>query len=372
MNLNKTAFLYDERIFWHTTRDAVLYIPPQGNLQPVTGLGHVENAENKRRFLSLVHVSGLMEHLHTPRTTPISYKTARLVHTENYLQKIIKLSEQQGGEAGFGATFGHKGYQYACVSAGLATCALQTVLHTKHTTAYALTRPPGHHAESDKGIGFCLLANIAIAIRYAQQTQPDLRILVLDWDVHHGNGTQNAFYNTDQVLTISLHQNDLFPRTSGAVADVGSGAGYGYNINIPLPAGTGDGGYEYALQTLFIPAVEKFKPDVIAVASGYDAGWTDPLGRMMVTRQGFTKMTQIVQSASGICNNRIMLTHEGGYCLHYTPICAYATLETLAGKDMHIQDDFYQDYKNLPDLKCMPHQQQVIDTIYKTHPFFKI
>ncbi len=365
-----THFLYDERSFWHTTGDAVLFVPPQGNLQPLTGLGHVESAENKRRFLSLVQVSGLIQHLQTDDAIPVTDEQARLVHTDTYIQKLKTLSEQQGGEAGFGANFGHKGYEYACVSAGLATQGLLKICAKHNQYAYALTRPPGHHAESDKGIGFCLLANIPIAIRNAQTLYPDLRVVVLDWDVHHGNGTQQAFYDDDSVLTISLHQNDLFPRNSGYVTDVGINKGYTYNMNVPLPAGTGDDGYTYALEKLCVPAVQKFNPDVIVVASGYDAGWTDPLGRMSVTSQGFQKMTEIIKSVGHICNNRILFTHEGGYCLAYTPICAYKTLETLSGKTINIQDDFAHDYQGLPDLQLQPHQKKIIDSIYNTHPFF--
>ncbi len=367
----KTHFLYDEKSFWHTTRDAVLYAPPQGHLQPLTGLGHVESAETKRRFLSLVHVSGLIKHLNTHDIPPISYEQARLVHADTYLQKIIALSEQQGGEAGEGASFGHKGYTYACISAGLATYGLALVCANKNQSAYALTRPPGHHAEADRGIGFCLLANIPIAIRCIQQSHPDLRVLVLDWDVHHGNGSQNIFYDDDRVLTISLHQNDLFPRNSGAIGDMGTDKGYGYNINVPLPAGMGDAGYIYALEKIYVAAVHRYNPDVIIVASGYDAGWTDPLGRMCVTSQGFIKMTEIVTAMGHVCKGRILFTHEGGYCLAYTPICAYKTLETLSGKDMGIGDDFATDYENLPDLQLHPHQKHIVDAIYTNHPFFK-
>lgn len=368
--MSTTHFLYDENVFWHTTRDAVLYQPPQGYLQPMTSLGHVENAENKRRFLSLVHVTNLIKHLSTPDSKPITYDQARLVHTQDYLDTIINLSQAQGGEAGFGAPFGHKGYNYACVSAGLAVQALSLVLAGKDQSAYALTRPPGHHAESDQGIGFCLLANIPIAIAVAKQTYSDLKVLVLDWDVHHGNGTQNAFYSCDDVLALSLHQNDLFPRDSGHAHQVGDGDGYGYTINVSLPAGTGNGGYLYAMETLFVPAVEKFKPDVIIVASGYDAGWTDPLGRMMVTTEGFVNMTRMVQQASRLCQGRLMFTHEGGYCLSYTPLCAYKTLETLVGVDLNVHDEFTPDYEGLPALDLQPHEKQVIDDLYVNHPFF--
>ncbi len=369
--MSTTHFLYDEKVFWHTTRDAVLSLPPHGYLQPLTSLGHVENAETKRRFLSLVHVTGLMKHLHTYDAQPITYEQANLVHTQDYLNAIIEFSQGEGGTFSEDLPFGHKGYDYACVSAGLAVQALSLVLDGKDQSAYALTRPPGHHAESNEGTGFCLLANIPIAIEVAKQNNPDLKVLVLDWDVHHGNGTQNIFYNRDDVLALSLHQDGLYPLDSGHTHHVGQSKGYGYTINVPLPAGTGNGGYMYAVETIFVRAVEKFKPDVIIVASGYDAGWTDPLGRMLVTSKGFVNMTRVVQSVASISHGRLMFTHEGGYCPCYAPLCAYKTLETLAEVDLDVQDDFDPDSRQLPDFDLQPHQKNRIDDLYANHPFFR-
>ena len=339
MSTKNTYFLFDERTFWHTTRDAVLVMPTMGNLQPLSGLGHVESAENKRRFLSMVHVSGLMDELKTKKSQPITDEQANLVHPASYLESLKAQSEGLGGDAGMVAPFGHKGYEYACVSAGLVAEALQLALREK-SHAYALSRPPGHHCLAEAGMGFCLLANIPIAIAIAKQEAPDLRVAVIDWDVHHGNGTQSIFYERDDVFTISLHQEDCFPRQSGFTTDFGEDKGEGYNMNIPLPPGTGHGGYLYAMEQLVIPAVEHFNPDVIIVASGYDAGMTDPLSRMMLTSESFVTMTQMVKELSTAVDAPIVMAHEGGYCVAYTPILAYKTLETLAGSSLNITDDF--------------------------------
>ena len=368
--MNQTYFLYDEKTFWYTTRDSVLFFPPSDALQPLTALGHVENAETKRRFLSLVQVSGLMDELKTEKSTPITYEQAHLVHTQSHLDRLIELSNADGGDAGYDAPFGRGGYDYARVSAGLVAHGLDIVLSNKDTNAYALSRPPGHHAVAEQGIGFCLLANIPIAIEMAKQTRPDLRVAVIDWDVHHGNGTQDIFYNRNDVLAISLHQDSLFPRHSGPADAYGDGDGRGYTMNIPLPAGTGDGGYAYAMQTMVKPAIEQYQPDVIIVASGYDASGQDPLGCMMLSSRGFVTMTQMVKDMAKTLNINILMTHEGGYCPVYTPVCAQKTLETLADSSIDIEDEFAEIWGEIAGATLQPHQKQAIDTWAKAHPLF--
>ena len=368
MTDKSTYFLYDEKTFWHTTGDAVLTRPPMGNLQPLTALGHVESAETKRRFLSLVHVSGLFDELKTEKSTPITREQARLIHKESYLQHLEEISKELGGIAGHAARCGHKTYDYACVSAGLAVDALRLVLENPNSHAYALTRPPGHHCLAEEAMGFCYMANIPIAIEVAKQSRPDLRIAVIDWDVHHGNGTQDILYDRNDVLTISLHQADCFPRNSGHAHDYGTGAGDGYNMNIPLPPGTGNGGYVYAIEKMVVPALQNYQPDAIIIASGYDAGMTDPLGRMMVNSKGFMAMTKMIMDVSETINAPIMMTHEGGYCVAYTPILAYKTLETLAGSSIDMEDDFVATWENLAYSDCQSEQKKIIDDMASNHP----
>jgi acetoin utilization deacetylase AcuC-like enzyme len=161
--------------------------------------------------------------------------------------------------------------------------AFDAVISGKAPNAYALVRPPGHHAIADLGMGFCLFANAAVPIMHARAMHGVGRIAVVDWDVHHGNGTQAAFYGDPDVLTISLHQDNLFPPNSGALDENGEGAGKGYNLNIPLPPGCGNGAYLEAFAASCVPALERFKPELIVVASGFDASGVDPLGRMMVS-----------------------------------------------------------------------------------------
>ena len=191
--------------------------------------------------------------------------------------------------------------------------ALEAVLCGSVQNACALIRPPGHHAVAGLGMGFCLFGNAVVAIRHGRAMYGLGRVAVVDWDVHHGNGTQAAFYDDPGTLTISLHGDRLYPAYSGSLAERGTGPGLGYNLNVPLPPGSGDGAYLEAMRRVVLPALHRFKPDLIVVACGFDASAADPLGRMMVTSDGYRQMTALVMvAAEALCGGRLMMTHEGG------------------------------------------------------------
>ena len=205
--------------------------------------------------------------------------------------------------------------------------------------AYALSRPPGHHCLPAFPNGFCLLANIAIAVEAALASGRAGRVAVVDWDVHHGNGTEAIFLARPEVLTISLHQERNYPMDTGGAEVRGEGAAFGTNLNIPLPPGTGHRGYLQAMERLVLPALHRFRPDVIVVACGYDAAAVDPLSRMMATADTFRQMTrQVMQAADDLCDGRLMLVHEGGYSEVYVPFCGHAVLEELSGSAVTAPD----------------------------------
>jgi len=240
--------------------------------------------------------------------------------------------------------------------------AMDAVLAGQVRTAYALMRPPGHHATQDVGMGFCLFGNVAIAVMHARAVRGVGRVATVDCDVHHGNGTQAAFYDTPDVLTISLHQDNLFPAASGGLAERGTGQGFGYNLNIPLPPGSGNGAYFDAFRRVVLPALDRFRPDIIVVPSGFDASGVDPLGRMMVTSEGYLEMTQMpLDAADRLCSGRLPMAHEGGYSAMHVPYCGLAVLETLTGRRTHIEDPWGPVMANWGQQDLQPHQKAAID-----------
>ena len=246
-----------------------------------------------------------------------------------------------GGELGLRTPFGPGGDDSAAQSAGLAKTALSSVLSGARTNAYALSRPPGHHCLPDFPNGFCLLANIAIAIAAARAAGQAHRFAVLDWDVHHGNGTEAIFYDRSDVLTISLHQDRNYPMDTGAFADRGDGAGAGFNLNIPLPPGTGHKGYLAAMDRLALPVIRAFQPDVLIIACGYDAAANDPLGRMLATADTFAQMTrQVMALANDVCDGKLVMVHEGGYSETYVPFCGHNVLQEMSGSSIVAPDPF--------------------------------
>ncbi len=336
-----TGFFWDERCFWHGGGNYAGMLPVGGLVQPMATGGLPENPETKRRLKNLIAVTGLDADLVMTSAPPASRADLLRVHPAAYLDAFKTLSDATGGELGRRTPFGPGGFEVAAQSAGLALGALRAVLRKDMTNAYALSRPPGHHALPDFPNGFCLLANIAIAIRAVQAEGLATRVAVIDWDVHHGNGTEAIFYDDPEVLTVSLHQDRNYPMDTGAFTDRGTGAGAGFNLNIPLPPGTGHDGYLAAMDRLALPATRAFAPDVIIVACGYDAAANDPLGRMLATADTFRQMTRrTLALAKEVCNGRVIAVHEGGYSETYVPFCGHAVLEALSGSNVTAPDPF--------------------------------
>lgn len=336
-----TGFFWDERTFWHAGGNYAFTMPFGGLIQPLAAGGLPESPETKRRLKNLMDVTGLTKEL-VVRTAKEAAKADLLrVHPESYLSAFKQLSDAGGGEMGPNAPFATGGYEIAALAAGLCMAAVDAVLTGELDNAYSLSRPPGHHCLPDQPNGFCLLANIAIAIEAAKANGLAGRFAVLDWDVHHGNGTEAIFYDRDDVLSISFHQENNYPLDTGAVADRGKGAGLGYNVNLPLPAGAGHTAYMHAMDTIAAPAIESFKPDVIIVACGYDAAVIDPLSSNLATAETFRQMTRKIKTlAEKLCGGKLVLVHEGGYSEVYVPFCGHATIEALAGSSITAPDPY--------------------------------
>jgi acetoin utilization deacetylase AcuC-like enzyme len=253
-------------------------------------------------------------------------------------------------------------YDIALKSAGGAIAAVDAVMAGDAANAIAAIRPPGHHATPTRGMGFCLFSNIAIAARHAQAAYPDTikKVMIVDYDVHHGNGTQDAFYEDGSVLFVSSHQYPFYPGT-GALADIGEGDGKGATINMPLRAGVGNDGFKLLYEKVLWPAARRFKPDLVLVSAGYDAHWADPLAMLQLDLRGYAHLTrELIAMAHELCKDRIVFVLEGGYDLDAVSHGLLNTAYALQGKDTILDP--------LGDLD-MPQQgaESLVDQLLKLH-----
>ena len=354
----RTGFLFHERYLWHDTRSAAGFIPAGGMVEPDR---HAESPDTKRRLRNLLEVSGLLGQLVPLAPRMASEDEVLRVHTRAHLERVKKLSAENGGDAGVLAPFGPGSYEIALLSAGGVMAAVDAVLERRVDNAYALVRPPGHHAEADQGMGFCIFGNVAIAVKHAREARGLSRVAVVDWDVHHGNGTESAFYRDPHVLTISVHQDNYFPAGRGRLEDGGEGAGQGYNLNLPLPPGSGHGAYEAAFARVVAPALRRFRPELILVASGFDGGAMDPLGRMLATSATFRSLAHtLVELSRELCDGRLVLAHEGGYSTAHVPFCGLAVLEEISGVSTGVADPFLDFFMAIGGQELQPHQDAAI------------
>jgi acetoin utilization deacetylase AcuC-like enzyme len=356
----RTGFICDERYFWWDPRSAGLFLPshPALGVEPDV---HVESAASKRRLRNLLELSGLLG-----RLEPIAPRSATVdevgrVHSRDYVQRMKALSDAGGGDAGEETPFAPGGFEIALLAAGGTLTGVEAVLDGRVRNAYALVRPPGHHAERDRGRGFCMFGNCAIAARHARDARGLGRVAIVDWDVHHGNGSQWLFYDDPTVLTISLHQHANFPKDSGFVAENGAGAGVGANLNVPLPPGSGTGAYVAAVERVVVPALRRFRPELVIVACGLDASAYDPLARQMVSSEGFRTLMRLVREvAEEVCDGRVVVSHEGGYSPVYVAFCGLAVVEELSGIRSAIADPYLEGVEGLGQQELQPHQDAVI------------
>jgi acetoin utilization deacetylase AcuC-like enzyme len=353
-----TGFLTHELYLWHNTGNLAGPIPFGNPVQPGE---HPENPETKRRMRNLLEVSGLLRQLTPLEPREATDEEILRFHTREHLEKIRSLNEFLGVDAGMFTPMGRGSFEIAKLSAGGVIAAADAVLDGKVRNAYALVRPPGHHALKDLAMGFCLFGNAAIAGLHLLHVRKLDRIAFVDWDVHHGNGTQSAFWEEPRALTISVHQDNCFPPDSGYMSERGAGAGEGFNINVPLPPGCGVGAYEAVFNRVVVPALLAYRPDMIIVPSGFDAGAHDPLGRMMMTGEGYRSLTRkLMAAADEVCGGRLVLCHEGGYNAPTVPFFGLAVMEELSGIRTGVADPFQELLGGLGMQALQPHQDAVI------------
>lgn len=279
------------------------------------GSGHIERPERLSSIHESLNCRELKSGLHFPGISPAAKIDLVLNHRESYVSMVESTAGKSRISLDPDTSTSPRSFEAASMAAGAAICAASSVLTGEFDNAFALVRPPGHHAEFGHAKGFCIFNNVAIGARHVLKVFDLQRILIVDWDLHHGNGTQNSFYDNERVLYFSTHQFPCFPGT-GRCSEVGEGRGKGFNVNVPLRAGRGDAEYIEVFSRLLAPVARQYQPELIMVSAGFDIAREDPLGAMEVSKEGFAKLAKIVLSlASEICTGRIVFILEGGYDL---------------------------------------------------------
>ncbi len=299
-------------------------------LQHNTGQ-HVENAKRLEAIISHLEQTGLKQQLTPIRPRAATIEELSFVHNEYYISHIRDVAQKGGGWLDTDTVMSASSYEAALYAAGGVIKATEAVINGEVDSVFALVRPPGHHATYEQAMGFCLFNNVAIATKCALAHYKLERILIVDFDVHHGNGTQAAFYDNPHVLYISTHEYPFYPGT-GSIEETGSGVAEGTTINIPLPAGSGDTEYLEVFEQIIVPAAIRFKPQLILVSAGYDTHWADELALMQVSVTGFAQMVKIIKRlADELCNGRLVFSLEGGYNLTALAASTKATFDMLLG-----------------------------------------
>lgn len=333
---------------------AYVYDPFESNH---TFPGHPENRLRMEQTWSLLNANGILDALTRLPNGSAPLDSILAVHGGNYVDRLEagcrELAASGQGDDGF-ASGQEQGTRWldqdTYINASSFEAALRAVGGLLNVTdavmsgaadnGFAIVRPPGHHARPNHAKGFCLFGNVAAAARHAQKRHGARRLLVVDFDVHHGNGTAEIFYNDPSVLFFSIHQSPHYP-FSGGIDENGRGAGEGFTVNVPFPAGVGDDGYLAALRQILAPLAHDFKPDAIFVSAGFDGHWMDPLSGHRLGIGGYISVVEeLMKLADALCEGRLVFSLEGGYDLNALPHCILSALRALSGAQAAASDPF--------------------------------
>ena len=327
---------YDDRVLKHFPDANAAFLP--GRLDKrirtiLSGLNvqwkYPEHPGRIEAILNLLEQEPIAGLAFAPGQAATREQLAR-VHTMSFLDDIFSLRDESAWLDVDTTAVSPGSVEAAEVAAGTAIAAVEAVMAGQTESAFAVVRPPGHHAEPARARGFCLFNNVAVAAAHAQAALGCERVMILDWDVHHGNGTQDIFWADPDVMFIDLHRAAPFYPGTGSLPEVGAGRGEGTTVNVPLPGGAGDVAYFKAMQEIVVPAADFFKPDLILVSAGFDAHWFDLA--MNVSYEGFAAMTSVLQAvARKHCHGRLVCVLEGGYNTESLARGVHSVLEVLAG-----------------------------------------
>lgn len=315
-------------------------------LEHITPKNHPDRPQRLEMAMKVLEALGWLEReglvLLPPRAA--SEDELAAVHERSYIHEVEAAARQVAEDANntdgrmtrrfaTDTYISAKSYEAALKAAGAPLTAIDAIMKGEVRNAYCLVRPPGHHAVAESAMGFCLFNNVAVAARYAIDRYGLERVMIIDFDVHHGNGTQEMFYDDPRVLYFSTHQAPFYPGT-GLSDERGEGEAEGTTINIPLPAMTGYETFEPVFRQVMAPAADRFDPQLILVSAGFDAHWDDPLGQLNLSTAGFAQLMRIIiEEAQFLCNGRLVLVQEGGYSLDAMGACAATCINLLLGDD---------------------------------------
>lgn len=296
--------------------------------------GHVEQANRLHAIQRAIQSAGLLGYLKPLPIRPATEAELLAVHSPHMLHRVRQLASYGGGQIDSDTYVTADSWEVGLLAAGATICLAEAIAEGRCHNGFALVRPPGHHATDTRSMGFCLFNNIAIAARVLLDRYGFKRIAIIDFDVHHGNGTQDIFYRDGRVLFCSTHASPLYPGT-GAMHEMGDPrtAG-GTTLNVPLPYSTGDQGYDRVFRQIIGPALRRFQPDMMLISAGFDAHWSDPIGPMALSIKGFARIVQhLLDWAAELCDGRIGFVLEGGYSLPALAAGVVATLRLMVGMD---------------------------------------
>lgn len=289
--------------------------------------GHPERPERLERVMKTLEQERLFERLVALEPVPATEHQIELVHSPTYRRRVQQVAARGGGRLDADTYVNERSYEVALLAAGGVNTAAKAVAGDEVDNAFCLVRPPGHHATPDRGMGFCLFNNVAVATRVLQKELGLDRVVIVDFDVHHGNGTQDVFVQDPSVLYFSTHQYGFFYPGTGHWQEIGREQGNGTTVNVSLSAGVGDTGYLTVFRNLLWPIAQRFHPELILVSAGFDAHWSDPLASMRVSLTGYAHLVrELCHIADSICDGRIVFALEGGYNLD---VLAYGVLNTF-------------------------------------------
>lgn len=305
-----------------------------------SGQYHPESSERLSFLIDYLGEKGLLSKLKNIEPCSASVEWLETVHDPHYIKMVEKICKNGGGMLDPDTHLGPESYKIALLAVGGVMTAVDEVMNRKIKNAFCAIRPPGHHAEKDRAMGFCIFNNVAVGARYVQKKFGLKKVFIVDWDVHHGNGTQNIFWTDPSVFYFSIHQFPHYPGT-GSENEVGEGEGEGFTFNLPMCAGSGELEYIEAFENILYPMAVKFSPDFIFISAGFDAHENDPLAQINLTEEGYKRMTEVITKlASKCCEGRVVSVLEGGYNL--------TSLSTSVEKHIHALMDRKQEKNKSP------------------------